>query len=63
MWKHFSHEADIGVLGLGDTREAVGDLQAGIWMKVRGEPTIWIVNEYTVKNIFKTEEDLLPDQE
>ncbi|MEN8109171.1 MAG: archease [Pseudomonadota bacterium] len=21
MWKHFSHEADIGVLGLGDTRE------------------------------------------
>ena len=47
----------------GNTREAVGDLQAGIWMKVRGEPTIWIVNEYTVKNIFKTEEDLLPDQE
>ena len=22
MWKHCSHEADIGVLGLGDTREA-----------------------------------------
>jgi hypothetical protein len=47
----------------GDSREAVGDLQAGTWMKVRGERTIWVVNEYTVKNIFKTEADLLPDQE
>lgn len=47
----------------GDTREAVDDLQAGTWMKVRGQPTIWVVNEYTVKNIFKTEEDLLPDQD
>jgi hypothetical protein len=49
-------------LEFGDTREAEGDLQAGVWMKVRGEPTVWIVSEYTVNNIFKTVEDLLPEE-
>ncbi|MCK9996463.1 MAG: DUF4340 domain-containing protein, partial [Candidatus Krumholzibacteria bacterium] len=47
-------------LEFGNTREAEGDLQAGVWMKVRGESTVWIVSDYTVNNIFKTVEDLLP---
>jgi hypothetical protein len=47
----------------GNTREAVGDIQAGVWMKVRGEPTVWVVADYTVTSIFKSEEDLLPEQE
>jgi hypothetical protein len=47
----------------GNTREAVGDVRAGTWMKVRGEPNVWVVADYTVNNIFKSEEDLLPEQE
>jgi hypothetical protein len=47
----------------GNTREAAGELQEGVWMKVAGKPGIWIVTDYTIKNIFKATEDLLPDQE
>ena len=32
-------------------------------MTVSGEPTVWVVSDYAVKNIFKSEADLLPDQE
>ncbi len=46
----------------GHKREAAGDIKEGIWMKVSGEPTVWVVPEYTVNNIFKTEADLVPDQ-
>ncbi len=46
----------------GNPREPVGDIQAGVWMKVRGEPRIWIVTEYTLNNIFKSVEDLLPQE-
>ncbi len=49
-------------LEFGNTREADGDLQAGVWMKVRGESTVWIVSDYAVNNIFKTVEDLLPEE-
>ena len=49
-------------LEFGNTREASGDLQTGVWMKVRGEPVVWIVSDYTVKNIFKSVEDLLPGE-
>jgi hypothetical protein len=49
-------------LEFGNTREAEGDLQAGVWMKVRQEPVVWIVSDYTVKNIFKSVEDLLPEE-
>jgi len=49
-------------LEFGNTREAEGDVQAGVWMKVHGEPTVWIVSDYTVNNIFKTVEDLLPGE-
>ncbi len=49
-------------LEFGNTREAEGDLQAGVWMKVRGESTVWIVSDYAVNNIFKSVEDLLPGE-
>ena len=49
-------------LEFGNMREAEGDLQAGVWMKVQGQQAIWVVTEYTVNNIFKTVEDLVPDQ-
>lgn len=42
--------------------KADGDRQAGTWMRVRGRPGIWVVSEYTTKNIFKTLEELLPDK-
>ncbi len=50
-------------LSFGNTREAAGDLQAGIWLQVQGQPSIWVVTEYTANNIFKTVEDLLPDED
>lgn len=50
-------------LSFGNTREAVGDLQVGVWLQVQGQPSIWVVTEYTVNNIFKTVEDLLPDED
>jgi hypothetical protein len=50
-------------LEFGNTREATDDLQAGVWMKVRGKPGIWVVTDYTLKNIFKPTDELVPDQE
>jgi len=58
----FRQDGTETTLEFGDTREAEGDLQAGVWMKVRGEPTVWVVSEYAVNNIFKTVEDLLPEE-
>jgi len=49
------------VLEFGADRPAAGDLPAGTWMRVRGQPTVWVVTEYTVKNIFKTTAELKPD--
>jgi hypothetical protein len=50
-------------VAFGHKREAAGDLKEGLWMKVAAEPTVWVVSEYTVNNIFKTETDLVPEQE
>ena len=50
-------------LEFGKSREATDDLQAGVWMREQGRPGIWVVTDYTIKNIFKPTEDLLPDQE
>jgi hypothetical protein len=49
-------------LAFGNQREAEGDLQAGYRMTVQGQPTVWVVSEYTVDNIFKSQEDLLPEK-
>jgi len=45
----------------GADRPADGDVQAGIWMRVSGDRAVWVVTDYTVKNIFKTQEDLMPE--
>ena len=49
------------VLEFGAQRPAEDDLTAGTFMRVRGEATVWIVTDYTVNNIFKPTEDLLPE--
>jgi hypothetical protein len=49
------------VLEFGADRQAAGDLPAGTWMRVRGQPMVWVVTEYTVKNVFKSTEELKPD--
>lgn len=50
------------VLEFGAERAAEGDRQAGTWMRIQGRPTLWVVTEYTTKNIFKTLDDLLPEK-
>jgi len=50
------------VLEFGAERPADGDKQAGTWMRIRGQDRIWVVTSYTTKNIFKSLEDLRPDQ-
>lgn len=45
----------------GAVRPAEGDQQAGTWIRISGERSIWVVTDYTVTNIFKTVEDLLPE--
>jgi hypothetical protein len=48
------------VLEFGASRPAEGTVTAGTYMKVQGEPTVWVVTEYTTRNIFKKVEDLMP---
>lgn len=57
------HLQDGRVIGLnfGDSREAVGKAPAGIYMQVDGQDNVWVVTEYTVKNIFKGLDDLKAD--
>jgi len=49
------------VLRFGGSREADGDVQAGTWLQVDGDPTIWVVTEYSVNNIFKPAEELVAE--
>lgn len=49
------------VLEFGADRPAAGDRPAGTWLRVRGQPGVWVVTEYTVKNVFKTLAELKPD--
>jgi|GEM_PF-1495125 len=51
------------VLEFGNSFPAEGDRQAGTWMRIHNLPQVWIVTDYTVNNIFKPTDDLLPDQE
>ena len=50
------------VLEFGNVRAADGDKPAGTWMKIQGEPAIWVVTEYAVNNAFKKLEDLLAEE-
>lgn len=46
------------VLSFGQDREAVDDAPAGTYMQIAGQPTVWVVTEYAIKNIFKSLSDL-----
>lgn len=48
------------VLEFGSDRPAEEGRQAGTWLRVRGEKTVWVVTDFSVKNIFKDVDDLLP---
>ncbi|HOX25442.1 MAG TPA: DUF4340 domain-containing protein [Candidatus Krumholzibacteria bacterium] len=48
-------------LAFGATREAEGTAPGGCYAQVEGDPTIWVVGEYAVNNLFKTPKDLLPE--
>ncbi|MCP4570974.1 MAG: DUF4340 domain-containing protein [bacterium] len=48
-------------LEFGATREAAPDRPVGVRMRLVGDPTVWVVTEYTVNNIFKATEDLRPE--
>ena len=50
------------VLEFGKQREAGGDKPAGTWMRIQGKPAVWVVPDYTIKNIFKSVDDLLPEK-
>jgi hypothetical protein len=54
------HEAPPVVLEFGAVRPAEGTTSAGTYMRVQGQPTIWIVTDYTTRNIFKKVSDLVP---
>jgi hypothetical protein len=48
-------------LAFGDKREAAGTTPGGVYMVNMDDPhTIWVVGEFNVNNIFKTQADLLP---
>ncbi len=46
------------VLEFGKTREAQDGVTAGTYMRISGKPSIWVVTEYTIKNVFKTLDEL-----
>lgn len=48
------------VLAFGAERAAVEGRQAGVWLRVGDEPTVWVATTYATGNIFKTREDLQP---
>ncbi len=48
------------ILEFGNEREAEGDHPAGTYMRVQGKDTVWVATDYTVKNIFKSVDDLSP---
>lgn len=47
-------------LAFGASRPAEGAQQAGTYLKIEGKDQIWVVTDYTLKNLFKTLEDLQP---
>ncbi|MBM4130504.1 DUF4340 domain-containing protein [bacterium] len=49
------------VLEFGADRPAGGDKPGGTWLRVRGDPAVWVATEYAVRSIFKTAEELKPD--
>ena len=46
------------VLRFGGERKAGDGVTAGVWMQVDGEGPIWVVADYTTRNVFKSLDDL-----
>ncbi len=44
----------------GSTREAAEGQQAGTYLRLEGSPRIWLVTDYTTRNLFKALTDLQP---
>jgi hypothetical protein len=49
------------VLAFGHQREAAGTAPGGYYTRIGDGPTIWVVGEFNVNNIFKSRSDLLPE--
>jgi len=49
-------------LDFGQSREAAEGQAAGVYFRVAGEPTVWVVGDWTVKSLFKSVDDLLPTE-
>ncbi len=45
----------------GAKREGADDVQAGYYVQVAGDSTVWVVSEYLLNNIFKSYKELLPE--
>jgi len=48
-------------IAFGGERQSSDDQPAGRYLVVGDEPTIWVVSEYVVNNVFKNYEELLPE--
>lgn len=49
------------VLEFGADRPPEGDKPGGTWLRVRGNPSVWVATEYTVRNVFKSADELKAD--
>ena len=49
------------VVEFGSDRAAGENQTAGTWMRIAGEPEVWLATDYTVRNIFKKLSDLVPE--
>lgn len=48
----FRQDGSQVVLEFGSSRPAEGNVTAGTYMRVAGEPEVWLVTDYTTRNIF-----------
>jgi hypothetical protein len=55
------HDGTTATLNFGAKREAEGDKPGGIYFQVVGDKTVWVIGEYIENNIFKSYQDLLPE--
>jgi len=51
------------VIIIGNMQDASEGNQAGYYLQVGNDKTVWVVSEYLIKNIFKGYEELLPEEE
>ena len=56
-------DGSVATIVFGTTRPESKGNQPGVYMQINDEPTVWVVSEYLLKNMFKTDEELLPEEE